>query len=171
MSFRFRVALCCVVSILALQSSPASAAIWHFKLFLDGLQEAPPVVTTGTGFAVATLNDQTFNFDLAGSFSGLLGTTTTADIEGPAGPGTTGGVLFNLNIDPGVSSGTFTHTGTVNPLHAQYMLDGLAYVNIRTTFSQTGEIRAQMLSIPAPEPAGVSTLALVSVGMLRRRRA
>lgn len=167
---RLHLALLCVASMVVLHSSPASATIWHFKLFLDGLQEAPPVVTPGTGFAVATLNDQTFNFDLAGSFQDLLGTTTTAHVHGPATPGLSGAVLFDLDIAPGLSSGTFTHTGVVSPVSAQYMLSGLAYVNIRTTFSPTGEIRAQMLSIPAPEPAGLGALALGMLATLRRRR-
>jgi hypothetical protein len=165
---RFRLALLALVCFGLLQS-PALATIWHFKIFLDGLQEVPPVVTTGEGFAVATLNDQTFQFDLAGSFNNLIGTTTSATIQGPATPVANGPVLFNVNIDLGVTSGQLSHSGIIGAGNAQIMMDGLSYINIRTTFSPTGEIRGQLQAVPIPEPATISALAVGGAAMLLRR--
>jgi hypothetical protein len=50
------------------------------------------------------------------------------------------------------------------------MMDGLTYINVRTTFSPTGEIRGQLAPVPMPEPGTLGAAAIAGTGALLRRR-
>lgn len=155
-----------LVASLPLLSSTALADVKVYNIYIDGLQEVPPVATPGLGQATITLDTVTGNVNVSGTFSDLIGNTTAAHVHGLAGPGVNAGVLFGLTIDLGVTSGSFTGMGTLSGPNIQGMLDGLTYINIHTTFRPGGEIRGQI--VPAPGAAGV--LALAGVAACRRRR-
>ncbi len=156
------------VCVLLIAAGSAPAAIVNFTADLDGLQENPSVVTTGFGFATITLDTDTFEVNVSGTFSGLIGTTTVSHVHGLAPVGTNAGVIFGLTIDTGVSSGSFTGTGTLSAAQAQGMLDGLTYINVHTTQFGGGEIRGQIIQVPAPATAGL--LGLGGLVAARRRR-
>lgn len=145
---------------------PAGATVFNLTASLDGLQETPPVATPGTGFATMTLDDLTNQFILTGTFQGLIGTTNNAHVHGPAPVGTPAGVMFGITFDFGVTSGNISFNGVITPAQTQDILNGMAYINIHSTFRPGGEIRGQIL----PEPTALSVLALGSLGLLRRRR-
>ncbi|MEX2307734.1 MAG: CHRD domain-containing protein [Pirellulales bacterium] len=158
----FAVALCFAL--------PSQATVWTFNnIPIDGLQEVPPVATTGTGLGTATLDDVTNTFSISGSFSNLIGTSNNAHIHGPAPPGTPAGVMFPLTFDFGVSSGNFSFNGVITAAHVQTILDGLSYVNIHSTFRPGGEIRGQLLN-PIPEPATCLMLVTGAGGLFLLRR-
>jgi hypothetical protein len=146
---------------------PAQATLWTFDpIFLDGLQETPPVATTGTGTGTATLDDVTNQFILSGNFSNLIGTSSDAHVHGPAGVGVgPAGVLFGISFDAGVTSGNFSFNGVISAVNTAHLLAGNGYINIHSTFRPGGEIRGQILN-PVPEPATFVLLALGSFGLL-----
>jgi hypothetical protein len=155
----------------AFWAAPASADIWQWNsILLDGLQETPPVATPGFGSATATLDTDTGQFDLTGSFSGLIGTSNNAHVHGPAAVGVgPAGVLFGITFDIGVTSGNFSFSGVISPAHQATILDGLAYINIHSTFRPGGEIRGQIPRVPEPGSVALAGIGLVSAGAMRRR--
>ena len=164
---RTRTACIAAIPLMLVMVAPANATVHNLTAFLDGLQETPPVATPGTGSATATLDDVTNMFNLSGSFNSLIGTTNNAHVHGPAPVGTPAGVMFGITFDFGVTSGNFSFNGVITPQQTADILDGLAYINIHSTFRPGGEIRGQIL----PEP---SSLAVLSFGMIavagRRKR-
>ena len=80
---------------------------------LDGAQETPPNDSPGTGSAAFILDDSNRTLGTAASFSGLTGTTTSADIEDSTGlivhPFPTGVVG---GFPTGVMQGSFTDIWT-----------------------------------------------------------
>jgi hypothetical protein len=150
----------------------ASAALLHFQTVLDGLQETPPVATPATGFGELFLDDTTGVFSIAGSYAGLIGTTTDAHIHGPAPPGTPAGVVVPLTFTFGVTAGPFSKDGVLTGPQMADLKANLYYVNIHSTFRPAGEIRGQLI---IPEPGtivllGVGGFALAAVAWRRRRR-
>jgi len=155
----------------ALSSTVASATVWSLEATLDGLQEVGPTGSAGTGFATLSLDDATGLVTiLTGTFQDL-GTGTTAGgahIHGLAGVGTNANVLIPLTIATGVTSGTFSGSGTLSAPNVTGMLNGFTYINLHTTGFPNGEIRGQIVLVP--EPATVSLLALGAIGIIACRR-
>jgi hypothetical protein len=163
---------------------------------LTGLQEVPPVVTPGHGFALVTLAGNLLTVDI--TFADLIGTTTASHIHCCQPPGTNAQVATQtpsfVGFPLGVTSGSFlntrdlndpsfynpafitAHGGTVASAKADFiagLLGGQSYLNIHSTFRAGGEVRGQLAILPEP-----STYALMASGLLvlggaasRRRRA
>jgi hypothetical protein len=153
-------------------SMPAQAALWSFPaILLDGLQETPPVATTATGLASATLDDVTGAMTLSGSFMNLIGTSNNFHLHGPAPPGTPAGVIQGFPFDFGVTSGTFGGNAVLSAVNVAHVLAGNTYLNVHSTFRPGGEIRGQLLEpIRIPEPATGLMLSLGAGGLLLHRR-
>jgi hypothetical protein len=170
-AIRLPIFLALAVASLVPMQRPAIAAIHQFESFLDGLQETPPVATPGTGFATMTLDDVSNQFTLTGTFQGLIGTSNNAHVHGPAAIGEgPAGVLFGISFDAGVTSGNMSFNGIISNAHKQTILDGLAYINLHSTFRPGGEIRGQVQFIPEPVSWGLCALAGVALLLRRRRR-
>ncbi len=134
---------------------------------LDGMQEVPPVTTSGRGWGVFQIdtvaNELSFYIDLGG----LVGTETGAHIHGPALHGSNAGVAFALPSGrPKVGAWTYMEA------EEEGILNGHYYVNIHTTASPTGEIRGQIVptvvpidaqqEVP-PNPSPAAGVALLSI--------
>jgi hypothetical protein len=169
-----------LVLALAFSASLSLAQAQSFTATLNGAQDGGGA-RQGTGFATLTLVGTSLS--ITGSFSGLTTPMSSGHIHGPAIPGLTTNVIYDL-VGPGILSGTTsgTYAGTLNLIPnptgyttiAQQLTDlnnGLWYLNIHDSTFPGGEIRGQILPVPEPSAvalAGIGAGALV--GVLRRRR-
>jgi hypothetical protein len=160
------VALTCAVA-LAL-GGRTSATVVTYNFGLDGLQEVPPVNTTGWGVATVTLDTVSglLTWDVA--YFDLLSPSTAAHFHGAALPGQNAGVQVDMGPGEtfGVTSGTLNGSATINAAQIQDVLDGLWYINIHSQLHPGGEIRGQVV----PAPGALALLGLGALGAVRRRR-
>lgn len=129
------------VALTALLAVPGQAQVFKGSLIADGTQSGtgspgtcPLTVTVDQGGGVAFAD---------GQYSGLNGTATAAHIHGPAAPGQNAGILVSLNVSGG-TSGTLSGGGNANATTQGHILGGMSYVNIHSTSSPGGEIRAHL---------------------------
>jgi hypothetical protein len=168
-----------IVTALALLPGGARAST-VFVAHLDGAQEVPHNVSTGTGTAVVTLNDAMTQISVTLNWQDLLAGATAADIHKGA-PGTTGPILFSLAL----GSGAGTTTGSIDPTPQTFAITpaqvadlkaDLDYVEVSTSSIPAGEIRGQLALVPEPSslvPGGVAAVVgILGYGWrLRARRA
>lgn len=170
-----------------LTPTAAPAAVTVLTADLRGGAENPPVVTDGTGFGIVTIDDVMNTLRVQVFFSGLEGLTTASHIHCCTPPTGNAGVATQLpsfaGFPLGVSEGTYDQTfdmtlassfnqafidangGTVDSARAALfggILDGLAYLNVHSTFSARGEIRGQLNAVPEP---GTWMLMLAGFGL------
>ena len=136
-----------VIAVIAAPGSLAGADIVEFAITLDGFQEVPPVVTTGTGSGAATLNTDTNAFAWNISFSDLEGNQTAAHFHGAAPICEVAGPLITL--PPG---SPIVGQATLTAQQAADLLAGLWYVNVHTNLHPGGEIRGQVAPVPLDDP-------------------
>ena len=71
----------------------------------------------------------------------------------------------------GVTFGSFSGTATVSATVETHLLAGLVYWNLHTSFRPGGEIRGQIVLVPAPATLGMLAIGLVGLAGVVRRRA
>ncbi len=183
-----------VAAATAIAGTAQVVAAQQFSAVLSGAQQAPPVVTPGSGLATLSLTGGTL-LSVNVTFANLTSGTLFAHIHAPAPLGanapvavpfagfpvgvTTGAYNAVLNLDLGSTyepafltanggSVTAARTSLVSA-----MTGGLAYVNVHTTTLPGGEIRGQIgQASVVPEPGTYVLLAtgLAGLGMIARRR-
>lgn len=182
---------------LALGASAASAHPQTYVGTLSNAGEpAQAAGSLGTGMVKLTLNEDDFSLKVEVSFSNLSGLSTNSHIHcctADAGTGSAGVATplpTFVGFPSGVASGSYLQTfdmsldsswnpafitanggtaGSAFAVFATGLAAGKAYLNIHSTLSPGGEIRAFTTLAPVPEPesyalmlAGLGALALVA---------
>ena len=189
--------LAAIAAVLVLASSESPAAPVSYIAFLDGISEAPPNNSPGTGFTRVDLDIVAHTMRVRADFSGLVAGVTAAHIHTPTpAPGSgTAGVATTTptfpNFPLGVTSGTYDMTfdltlassynpafitangGTTADAERELVAGiagGRAYLNIHTSTFPGGEIRGFL--VPIPEPASLVMLAIggLALGAVRFAR-
>lgn len=145
-----------------------------------------PAVTTSNGSGGETGAGLTFDTDTnilnlnagwgsGNGFNDLTGTVTAIHLHdaGDSNFSSNGGVVVNLGNDAGFNSsgtnGGIVTTLTLTDAVETSLLAGQIYLNVHTAANGGGEIRANLVQSPVPEPSSLM-LSLVGLGLLTRRR-
>ena len=130
--------------------STTASAQQKFTVSLNGVQENPPVNSSGGGSCVLTLDTAETQITLSCTYSGLGSNASDAHIHTNGPVGVNGPVLFNLTGASG-TSGTLTLAPTaVTPAQVADLRAKRWYVNIHTTNFSDGEIRGQIKIATTP---------------------
>ncbi|MEX2168066.1 MAG: CHRD domain-containing protein [Pirellulales bacterium] len=194
---KIRTYLSAVAVILCLTLQPAFAEVLKYSFALDGLSESPPVVTTGTGSALVTIDTTLVTMRVEAAFSDLLGNVTAAHIHccdfnpttmnagvattTPTFTGFPAGVTsgtydntFDMNLASSYRAGFITASGGMIPQAFNALLGGLdsgqAYFNIHSNLYPGGEIRGFADLIPEPTSALLALVGIGAVALMCRRR-
>jgi hypothetical protein len=179
-------------------AAAAQAVPLVYSATLSGEAENPDVITPGTGWTVVTYDPDAHTLRVEIEFSGLVGNTTASHIHAPidmitgnAGVATQTPSFsgFPLGVTAGTYDMTFDLTqasswnaafitnrggGTVEGAEmalAGFLADGLAYVNVHSSFAGGGEVRGDLQRVPeATSAALLLAPALLALGLARRRR-
>ena len=177
----------------------AQATTFVFNAVLNGLNEAPPNASPGTGFANVTFDDEAHTMLVQLGFADLLGPNIAAHIHAAtdvAGTGTAPVATVTptfTGFPSGTTAGSYSHlfdmtaassyragylagfggsTAAAEAFLLQSAQDGKAYLNIHSTVFTGGEIRG-FLS-PAPEPQSWALMivgfGLAGAGLRTQRR-
>lgn len=148
----------------------AQGGIITTVVHLDGFQPVPPTGSTATGIATVTVDTDTRDISVQGSFSGLTSAVSAGHIHGPADAGQSSQVVILplvLERDDDFLSGTFTVDARLSRGQFESYLESRTYINLHTASFPAGEIRGQIV---VPSPGGLGVLALGGLIGLRRRR-
>lgn len=155
-----------LISIPVFVCAAAQAQTLMFHADLLGINERPnPVTSPATGFAMLTINQATGAWMLDGNYANLLAPIVASHIHGFADTNNNAGVLSNLT-NTGGSTGTLSGSGTFTLTQVNQFAQNLGYVNVHSSQFPSGEIRGQLILIPAPGAAAVAGLG----GLLATRR-
>lgn len=136
----------------------------EFFANLTGSQEVPSNTSPNHGTGRFTLNGDFLQWSV--SLDAPWFEDTGGFVHGPANPGSTAPVLFDLGNRfivgpaPGNPGGVvYGGNRTLNGAETSDLLAGLWYANITSAAFPNGEIRGQITSVPEP-----STFALLRLG-------
>jgi hypothetical protein len=155
--------------IFLLLAGVAHAAPIVYVARMNGAEEFPPNISSGTGYAEVDYDSTPHNMLVSASFSGLSANVTAAHIHCCAGPGANAPVATTTPSFPGFPSGVTAGTyvmdfdttaaptynatfisnnggsvATAEAALANGLAAGLAYFNIHSTMFPGGEIRGQL---------------------------
>ncbi|QOV90981.1 DUF1800 family protein [Humisphaera borealis] len=137
------------------------------KLFTAYLRPQGGAITPGSGFATLLLSGDETKAELKATYANLTTPEVSKHIHGPAGPGVSAGILFDIDTaEYNESSQSWRwDIGPVAPYSAAEIVtaikSGNTYINIHSSRYPNGEIRGQFLlstgsitfTAPAAPPA------------------
>lgn len=186
------------IGLLFALSASVHAQNFYTPLGMDGLQESPPVVTTGSGYGTAEYDAMTNMLTVHVEFSDLIANAQDAHIhccfvDRITSPNASVALGFTTAGFPfGVTSGIYDHVfdmglnatytngfrngpggGTANGARDALlagMTNGHAYFNIHTSFRPGGEIRGDIFAVPEPSSLLMLACGMAAIGFARRNR-
>ena len=117
-----------------------------FIAVLTGGQVVPPSTSNAMGVAFLNFESSTKRLCYSISYSSMLGTETEAHLHGDAQAGQTNAVLYDLTP---LGSPKVSCLGPIKANEENLLKRGRLYINIHTDLFVAGEIRGQVLPIPA----------------------
>jgi len=144
-----RMSLPAIFSVLFFAASlDASSSRTHFTAEILGEWVVPPVVSSATGTASLSLNEDQTELDYHITIEGI--TPSAAHFHNSVFD-STGPIVKTLDFSGGLTiSGTWSSTDATEPLTAELvteLLAGRLYINIHTSGNPDGEIRGNVISI------------------------
>lgn len=147
---------------------------FQFTANLSGLNEIPPVIDFATGSGTFTLTGNSLDYLVAMQ---PVTVPTGAGVYGPASPGQTGPLQFDLVLvgiampGPTGEPGGVGYRGTVLLTGEQIsdLQSGLWYVNLMNTQFPDGNVRGQIMPVPEPSALGLAVAGL-ALWLLSRKR-
>ena len=136
------------LSLIAVMTSCGGAMTTTYTATLLGVNEVPPVVTSGNtaGNATATLDLNTNVLTVNGTYGYLSGQVTAQHIHGPAAAGVNANPpIFTLTNTATAAQGSFTGTFTLTASEISDLNNGLYYINLHTAINPNGEVRGQLI--------------------------
>ena len=125
-------------------SALSQAQLTYFSATLNSAQETPPTGSPATGIGCLTLDTSTNQISWNVTFTGLTGIQTAAHIHQGV-VGVAGGIIVAIPTgSPSIG------TAALTPAQAATLSAGNFYFNVHSTTFPGGEIRGQILPIPAP---------------------
>lgn len=176
---------------------PAQAHEQVYAASLLGSSEIPAATTTGSGYAMVTIDFDLLTMRVQATFADLVGNVTASHIHcctatpGSANVGVASQTPSFTGFPTGVKSGSYDHTfdmslsssynaafitangGTVGTAFNALVagLDGgNAYLNIHTSSFGGGELRALLAPVPEPETYALLLSGLGVLALAARRR-
>jgi hypothetical protein len=116
-----------------------------FFAVLNGGQVVPPSPSNAMGVGFLTFDERTKRVCYSISYSPLQGNETEAHLHG-APPGETNAVLYDLTP---LGTPKVNCLGPIKPVEEKLLKQGRMYINIHTDVFVAGEIRGQVLPVPA----------------------
>ena len=118
------------------------------KLYLAMLRPEAGIVSSGWGSSSLQLSGDETEASIRFTVSNLSTAQSGIEVRGPAGPGQTGGVLFNIQTATPEADGSYKWIiADVGPVTAAQIVEaikaGQVYLNVDTTKYPAGEIRGQ----------------------------
>jgi hypothetical protein len=138
------------VTLTAIVFSVTVQAQQKFNISLDGIQENPPVATSGRGTCVLTLSTNETQVTISCSYSGLSSNVVGGHIHDNGPVGVNGPVRFNFNLTGGPSGSFGPMTFNTTPAQVADLRAKRWYVNIHTSNFTGGEIRGQVKIATTP---------------------
>lgn len=148
-------------------ASASGQGTLQFTANLTGANEVPPNSSPYHGDGIFWLDGTTFNYGI-GIYFPMPTPPIGATIRGPAEPGSTAPVLFDLgtgvpvNPDPFNTFQNWGWGGGILDLTTSQIGDlqaGLWYIEITTSDYPNGELRGQISAVPEPSSIALLTLA------------
>jgi hypothetical protein len=122
------------------------AKLLTFIAVLNGGQVVPPSPSNAMGVGFLTFDEGTKRLCYDITYSQLQGTETQAHLHGSAQAGQTNAVLEDLNP---LGSPKVSCLGPLTAFEESLLKKGRMYINIHTDIFVAGEIRGQVLPVPA----------------------
>jgi hypothetical protein len=122
----------------------------NYQAVMLGVGEVPANGSRALGFGTVGLNADQTRITVNMNFSGLSAPATAAHIHGPGGAGTNASVLFPFTGVPAATSGAIPEQSfSITPTQLGYLQNGYLYMNVHNSVYPGGEIRGQIVLVPA----------------------